>query len=136
MAKPDCQKCGAKCCRYFALEIDEPDTVKDFDDVRWYVAHGKTSVFVEDEKWYVQVFAKCQYLDKENRCRIYDRRPRICRKYDLEECEFDGWDPDVLLETPEEVEAYVEEHLGKDVAKSRKKRGKKRKKDKRKKEGK
>jgi len=131
MAKPDCVKCGAKCCHYYALEIDEPKKVREFDDIRWYVAHAKTSVFVEDGKWYLQVFTKCQYLDKDNRCTIYETRPRICRRYDTDECEFEGWKPDLLLEKPEDVEAYVAEHLGKRIPKvdKPKKKNKKRGKD-------
>jgi len=127
MAEADCRKCGAKCCKYYALEIDEPDTRKEFDDIRWYVAHEKTSVFVEDGKWYLHVFARCNYLDKDNRCRIYEKRPRICRKYNMTECEFEGWEPELLFRKPEEVEAYFAEHFGKGLAKvdkPAKKRGK------------
>jgi len=29
-----CQSCDAKCCRYFALEIDKPTTRSDVDTMR------------------------------------------------------------------------------------------------------
>ena len=53
--KPDeilCEYCTAKCCRYFALPIDTPTEMKDFQFIRWYLLHGQASVFTEDDDWY------------------------------------------------------------------------------------
>ena len=44
-----CDYCTAKCCRYFALPIDEPTEPKDFDFIRWYLLHDRATVFVEDD---------------------------------------------------------------------------------------
>ncbi len=43
-----CDYCPAKCCRYFALPIDIPETLKDFDYIRWFLLHEKATVFVEE----------------------------------------------------------------------------------------
>ncbi len=44
-----CSYCTAKCCRYFALPIETPDSVQDLDFIRWYLLHDRASVFIEDE---------------------------------------------------------------------------------------
>lgn len=82
-----CQACDGKCCRYYALQIDEPKTPRDFDDIRWYLCHKDTRVFVEDGEWYLEVLNECRHLDENNRCRIYDRRPALCREHSTGNCE-------------------------------------------------
>jgi len=129
--KPDgpndrCLQCGAKCCRYFALPIETPKTLKDFDDVRWYLLHEGTSVFVEDGDWYLQLDNRCEALTPEGLCRAYEDRPRICRKYKDKDCEFnvpDG-EHELLLRTPEECMAYAAKTLGSKSGKGKKKKGK------------
>ena len=44
-----CQECGAKCCRYFCFEIDEPDTYEEFENVRWYLCHEHVAVHVAEQ---------------------------------------------------------------------------------------
>jgi len=85
-----CEQCDAKCCRYFALEIDKPATKRDFDDIRWYLCHEGTMVFVEKGRWYLEVRNLCRHLDANQRCRIYPDRPALCRKHSVKSCE--GWD--------------------------------------------
>jgi len=91
-AKILCRQCAGLCCRYFALPIDTPKTRADFDDVRWYLAHEGISVFVEDGDWYLNIAARCRFLDPDNRCGIYPRRPRICRGYEHDACDFHSGD--------------------------------------------
>jgi len=104
-----CAECAAACCRHVAVPIDTPETRGDFDDIRWYLAHRRVSVFVEDGDWYVCFHSTCEMLDQASRCRIYDRRPRICRKYSVLTCEFrgEGEAHDLCFETPAEIEAYA-----------------------------
>ena len=85
--KNPCDSCDGKCCRYFALEIDKPTTKRDFDDIRWYLAHEHIRVFVEDGSWYLEVQNCCRHLDASSRCRIYDQRPALCREHSTENCE-------------------------------------------------
>ena len=48
-----CTHCTAKCCRYFALPIEDPTTPDDWEFVRWYLLHGGATVFKEDGNWYL-----------------------------------------------------------------------------------
>ena len=36
-----CDHCTAKCCRYFALPLDEPTEVEDFEFIRWFLLHDQ-----------------------------------------------------------------------------------------------
>ena len=87
MASAKCGACDGKCCRHIALEIDEPDDAAQFDDIRWYLCHQGVQVFVEDGKWYLQVYARCRYLDDNFSCTNYENRPNLCRSYDMGSCE-------------------------------------------------
>lgn len=104
-----CEYCTAKCCRYFALPIDTPDTTRDLDFMRWFLLHERASVFVEDESWYLLVHTVCKHLQSDNRCGIYETRPEICREYTTDNCEYDE---DAVyekyFETPEQVAEYME----------------------------
>lgn len=104
-----CSYCTAKCCRYFALEIEKPTTWKDFDHIRWYMLHGRISIFVEDGTWYLMVHNDCDQLLEDNRCGVYETRPAICRSYSTKNCEYDD-DAcyDKLFETPEQIWEYAE----------------------------
>ena len=108
-----CDHCVAKCCRYFALPIDTPDTRQDFDFIRWYLLHEGATVFTEEGNWYLLVYATCKHLQDDHRCGIYHTRPQICRDYSTENCEYeDDWVYDRYFETPEQVEEYAEAVLG------------------------
>ena len=50
-----CEQCSALCCRYFVLEIDKPETRRQYDDVRWYLVHENTFAFIERKKWYLGI---------------------------------------------------------------------------------
>lgn len=108
-----CDKCSAICCRYFALPLDNPTTAKDLDDVRWYLLHRGIHVFIEKKQWYLCVHNPCEHLGAANRCGIYDRRPRICRKYSTRNCEFHGGEYNFskLFKSAADLEAYADEYL-------------------------
>ena len=104
-----CDYCTAKCCRYFALPIEVPDTWNEYDDIRWYLAHDQTSVFVDEGAWYLLVHTTCKYLGSDNLCGIYEDRMAICRKYTTVDCEYDDDSVyDKLFETPEQLWEYAE----------------------------
>jgi uncharacterized protein len=104
-----CNYCTAKCCRYFALPIDAPTELKDFEYIRWYLLHDRASVFTEDETWYLLVHTTCKHLLPDNRCGIYETRPEICREYSTENCEYEeSWTYERYFETPEQVHEYAE----------------------------
>jgi Fe-S-cluster containining protein len=104
-----CDFCTGKCCRYFSLPIDAPTGWDDYDAIRWYLAHGQTVVYVHEEQWYLLVMTECQYLLADNRCGIYLNRPKICREYTTEDCEYDApWSFEKVFETPEQIWEYAE----------------------------
>jgi Fe-S-cluster containining protein len=104
-----CDHCTAKCCRYFALPIDTPQRRKDFDYIRWFLLHGDVAVFVEEGHWYLLVNNVCRHLADDHRCGIYATRPRVCREYSTDDCEYgDESVYEKYLETPEQVQEYVE----------------------------
>jgi len=108
-----CDFCSAKCCRYFALPIETPREFSDFEFLRWYLLHGRASIFVEEGDWYLLVHTECKHLGAGNRCGIYDTRPLICREYSTEDCEYDDdWTYEQYFETPEQIWEYGEAVLG------------------------
>ena len=83
-----CEQCTGLCCRYFALPIETPEDRDDYEDIRWYLCHEGTSVFVEDGDWYINIENKCKYLSEETyKCTNYEKRPDICRKYTTDDCD-------------------------------------------------
>jgi Fe-S-cluster containining protein len=108
-----CEHCTAKCCHYFALNIDAPVTRRDFDFIRWYLLHDRATVFVEGEDWYLLVYTTCKHLRDDHRCGIYETRPQICRDYTTDECEFeDDWCYDMYFESPEQIDEYADAMFG------------------------
>lgn len=114
---PPCQNCAALCCRYFALELDVPEDREDFEQLRWFLVHGNTWLWVNDGEWFLQVDEPCRYLGPGNECKIYDRRPQICRDYGMPEnmehpdeplCDFFAQHErhDMEFRTLEELDAY------------------------------
>jgi Fe-S-cluster containining protein len=112
---PDCMKCDGKCCRYFALPIETPEDWDDYDDIRWYLCHENTTVFVEDGEWYLNVKNKCRHLsEKDYRCGNYEVRPKICRGYDTEACDLtgDGYDYELHFRDDKAMEEYMQIKFG------------------------
>jgi len=84
-----CGQCVGLCCRYVALPIETPEDKQDYDDIRWYLCHEGVTIFVEDGDWYINVKNKCRHLaDEDYECMIYDKRPKICRKYKYKDCDY------------------------------------------------
>jgi uncharacterized protein len=108
-----CDHCTARCCRYFALPIETPETREDFEFIRWYLLHDRATVFTDEGSWYLLVHTTCKHLQPDNRCGIYSTRPDVCRDYSTHDCEYDDdWVYDRYLETSEQVGEYIEAVLG------------------------
>ena len=104
-----CSHCTALCCRYFSIPIDTPTAREDFDNLRWFMMHGRVTAYVEDGTWYLCVYGDCKHLQADHRCGNYDDRPQICRKYSTDNCEYDDQGlHDLYFETPEQVWEYAE----------------------------
>lgn len=104
-----CDHCTAKCCRYFSLSIERPETAADFDYLRWYLLHEHATLFTEEDDWYLLVHTTCKHLQPDNRCGIYETRPQICRDYTTDQCEYnDEYTFDRYFETAEQVQEYAQ----------------------------
>lgn len=102
-----CDYCTAKCCRYFALPIEEPLNFNDFEYLRWFIMHDRASLFVEDDIWYLLVHTPCKHLQNNHRCGIYETRPLICREYSTDDCEYDdSYTYDTYFESSEQIMEY------------------------------
>ena len=131
--KSQCDKCIGLCCRYFALPIETPEDKEDYDDIRWYLCHKDISVFVEEGDWYINIKNKCMNLSvKDNSCRIYSKRPKICRGYRHSDCDYvEGeYDYELHFTSARQMEEYIKIKFDNNVTEKRqtKKKKKKRKK--------
>lgn len=119
-----CEHCTAACCRYVALPIETPTTRADYDDIRWYLLHERISIFVEDGDWYINFVADCRHLQPDQHCNIYNTRPRICRQYTTENCDYHsgdyGWEQHFTC--PEHLDEYLRQRTSSIADKSRNKK--------------
>jgi len=90
VGKNPCDGCDL-CCRHVAVEIDAPETEKEYDQIRWFLLHENVWVFIDnDDSWNMQVNNKCKKLKEDGWCGYYEKRPIICREYSSENCERNG----------------------------------------------
>ncbi len=82
-----CTTCTAKCCGYFVIEIDTPRSKREFENLKWILAHKDVEIYVEKKIWHMEVKNKCKYIDKDHKCGIYEERPLVCREHDVSDCE-------------------------------------------------
>jgi len=121
--KNQCDECTGLCCRYFALPIETPEDKADYDDIRWYLCHKGITVFVEDGDWYINIKNKCKHFsEKDNHCRIYGKRPRICREYSHKDCDYvEGeYDYELHFTSDKQMEEYIKIKFGSNVSKKAK----------------
>jgi Fe-S-cluster containining protein len=126
-----CEKCTGMCCRYIALPIETPEDRSDFDDIRWYLCHENISVFVEQGDWYLNVKTNCRNLSETDyKCKIYDKRPKICRGYKTDDCDMTDADYDYELHftSDQQMEEYMRVKFDNNVRNRKKKTKKKAKK--------
>jgi Fe-S-cluster containining protein len=108
---PQCAQClPAKCCRYFSLQVDTPVDERDFDDLLWMIAHEHVSVYVDDKEWYLMIHTQCHFLDTEtNMCKIYEKRPHMCREHLVDDCEWHGgYDFEEHFKSHDDLKKWIE----------------------------
>ena len=103
-----CNDCAAKCCHDLVMPIDKPKTDSDVFELKWELQYDTVNVFIRSHRWYRLVKGRCQYLDKHDRCTIYERRPARCREMKPPDCEHFGEFYDTMITSPEELDEYLE----------------------------
>lgn len=107
----DCEGC-AKCCYNVIVEFDKPSSKEDFDEIKWKVSHENVQVYIDDDNsWNVEFITKCKELDEKGLCKIYDKRPRICRDHEPDNCIENG-EGDYfkrMFKTIQDVEDFMNE---------------------------
>lgn len=110
MVELTCDGCPALCCKYVVTEIDTPEDLEDFENIKWFVIHENVFVYVdEDGTWNLEFVTRCKFLGDDNRCTIYEKRPQICRDYSQEQCPFHNEYHELYrFSSIEDVENYIE----------------------------
>lgn len=80
---------GSKCCNYITQRIDAPRAIEDFEMLMWQISHGNVEAFKDSDGWFLLIATRCQHLQVDGRCGIYEHRPEICREYTNDFCEYD-----------------------------------------------
>lgn len=117
-----CSGCGAKCCKYYTIPLDVPEDRTDFQSFRWYILHQGASIFIDNEDdWFVSIASPCRELTADDKCRIYHRRPPICRNHGFDVCERndDGYDFKEHFHDEHQLMAYAEKFLRRRAAQAR-----------------
>ncbi len=108
-----CDSCMGRCCRYYTVVLDKPEDADDFDELRWFLAHGGCYLYIDEGDWHLNVEVNCRFLAPDGRCLIYRHRPGVCRDFGREEeCEWTGeFDFERMFKTIPELEAFAKEVL-------------------------
>ena len=104
-----CDACRGDCCTGIAVEIPKPRSAKDYEDVRWYLYHEGTHVYIDrDGDWIAQMALPCGHRDPASgRCRIYARRPPVCREAKHAACERNFEDATVRFRTERDYDRWL-----------------------------
>ncbi len=86
-----CSFCTASiCCTYVTQHMETPRSKQDFRQLLWQVSHQNIKLYKDDDGWTLLVDGKCQHLQINGDCGIYEDRPEICREHTNDYCEFDA----------------------------------------------
>lgn len=90
-AENKCSFCTQSiCCTYITHSIDTPRSKEDFDQLLWQVSHDHLKIYKDDEGWTLLIDGRCQHLQIDGGCGIYETRPQICRDHSNDYCEYDA----------------------------------------------
>ena len=78
------------CCTYVTQHMETPRSKEDFRQLLWQVSHQNVKLYKDDDGWTLLVDGKCQHLQINGDCGIYDERPDVCREHTNDYCEFDA----------------------------------------------
>ena len=117
--------CGARCCRYVTILIENPAKNKvNRDEARWFLLHDNIHLLKEGAEWYVQVDTACREIAGGHLCGIYEDRPTVCREYEADGCDHFGEpnEKQLLISTPEQWEEFLAERKRKKKSKKKSKK--------------
>ncbi len=101
-----CRRCGAKCCRYWSLQVAEPGSDLEWENWRWLLLHRGTKIYLEEGVWHLLAENRCRNLKRDNTCRDYANRPALCRLYGKTRCDFDHPAWQICLASVKDLEKY------------------------------
>lgn len=113
MVDKTCFECNQECCKSVIIEMDKPETREDWEDIKWQVAHKNVQVILDNEDaWCIEFLTECDEMDENGRCKIYDKRPDMCRNHSSQRCAVNGEGSyyEVILKSIKDVEDYLKEH--------------------------
>ena len=84
-----CGRCPAICCGYITQKIPTPRARSDFEHLLWQVSHRGIEVYKDEDGWFLLVHSRCEHLQEDGACGIYETRPAICRDHSNDFCEWD-----------------------------------------------
>lgn len=89
------------------MHITKPRSRDDIDELKWELQYDTVRVFIRSYRWHRIIQGRCVYLDADDFCTIYDRRPSRCREHKPPDCEQYGEFYDVMISTPEELDEHL-----------------------------
>ena len=107
----NCDQCNGECCRDVTVELDDPEDMEDWEDMRWMVAHENVAVYLDDDNdWVIEFRTPCSKLDEKSRCTMYKNRPHKCRQHEMDSCVKNGEGEvhKIRFDTIEEIDEYIE----------------------------
>ena len=102
-----CSQCPSLCCKNLSMMIYRPENRAEVEDLKWQLRFDTVRVYIRNHRWYQLIEGRCMYLGEDGRCMEYQGRPNKCRRHNPPDCEFFGQFYDVTIETPEELEEYL-----------------------------
>ena len=104
--------CKARCCRYVVVQIRAPRLKADYDEISWFLAHERVSIYYHHRRWHLELRTRCRNLTPNNLCAIYHTRPIVCRGYDADSCEYPARPRhDLQFDTKAEFDSWWEKKL-------------------------
>ena len=110
-----CSFCtGSICCTYVTHHIDTPRSKDDFKHLLWQISHDHVKIYKDEDGWTLLIDGKCQHLQLNGDCGIYDSRPPICREHSNDYCEYDAPSEDgfdLYFQNYEDLLAYCKKRF-------------------------
>jgi Fe-S-cluster containining protein len=85
-----CDGCSAACCTTLVFPQSVPQQISNLDYFQFCLGFPGIELGISDGGWSLIVKTRCQLLNEDNRCAIYEsaERPLICKYYDAWKCDY------------------------------------------------